>query len=356
MAFIAASNDLLFPISGTILVTGSNGHVASNIITEALLLGFKVRGTVRNPDSIPVLDKLYNNPNYSSVVIKDFITPGAFNEVVHAVDAIILTATPLPGPVDPNDIVPQTVAYAENVAKSALASQTVKRIVWTGSIPIVFKPGVTYKQDRNTWADDAVKAAWAPPPYTPDRAWINYKAAKDAAERALFEFAKRENAHYTVNSVLPCCIFGRIITQASDTGTWPQQILNGSVPSFGGNGRMLSPFIILLLYFADIIFYIEWYVDMVDVSRIHLAAAFDKTIVGERFIAAASKFDWNELIDTIQKISPSANVAPRFPEPVDKDLGDNDFAPGEAVLKKWWRQDSYKSLEQTLRENLAADL
>jgi nucleoside-diphosphate-sugar epimerase len=244
MSFAAASKDLLFPTSGTILVTGSNGHVASNIIVEALALGFKVRGTVRNPDKFPVLDKLYNNPNYSSVVVEDFITPGAFDEAVKGVDAILLTATPLPGPADPNDIVPQTIAYAVGVAKSALASPTVKRIVWTGTIPIVFNPGVAYKQDRTTWADDAVKAAWAPPPYTPDRAWVAYKAAKDEAERALFEFAKKENAHYTVNSVLPCCVFGRIITKPSDTGTWPQQILNGTVPPFGGNGRTFFPLVL----------------------------------------------------------------------------------------------------------------
>jgi nucleoside-diphosphate-sugar epimerase len=151
MSLSIHSKDLLFPATGTILVTGANGNVASNIITEALALGFKVIGTVRKPENIPVLDKLFNNAKYSSIVVGDISTPGVFDDVVKTVDAILLTATPTYGPVDPNDLVPKSIAYVTNVAKSALAAPRVKRIVYTGTIPIVFSPGKPYKQDRTTW-------------------------------------------------------------------------------------------------------------------------------------------------------------------------------------------------------------
>ncbi|EPE32871.1 hypothetical protein GLAREA_05883 [Glarea lozoyensis ATCC 20868] len=62
------------------------------------------------------------------------------------------------------------IAAAVGVLNSALSAPSVKRIVWTGTIPIAFRPGETYRQDGNTWAGDAVAAAWAPPPYTPERA------------------------------------------------------------------------------------------------------------------------------------------------------------------------------------------
>jgi len=94
---------------------------------------------------------------------------------------------------------------------------------------------------------------------------------------------------------------------------------------------------------------------MTDVARIHLAAAFDATIAGERFIAAADKFHWNELIDTVQKIAPSAKVAEHLPEPIDKDLGENDNAPGSAVLAKWFGQNGYTGLEEALRRNLEGE-
>lgn len=91
---------------------------------------------------------------------------------------------------------------------------------------------------------------------------------------------------------------------------------------------------------------------MTDVARIHLAAAFDATVAGERFIAAADKFHWNELIDTVQKIVPSAKVAEHLPEPINKDLGENDNAPGAVMLAKWFGQGSYTGLEETIRRHL----
>jgi hypothetical protein len=94
---------------------------------------------------------------------------------------------------------------------------------------------------------------------------------------------------------------------------------------------------------------------MTDVARIHLAAAFDSTIVGQRFIAAAAPFNWNELIDVVQKIKPSAKVAKHLADP-GKDLGEQDNAPGEGVLIKWWGQEGYTSFEETIRENLLEKL
>lgn len=87
-------------------------------------------------------------------------------------------------------------------------------------------------------------------------------------------------------------------------------------------------------------------------TRIHLAAAFDSTISGLRLIADADRFDWNELIDTVQKLAPSAAVSVRLSNP-DIDLGESDNAPGLALMNKWWDQKEYTSLEQTVRENSA---
>ncbi len=237
MSLTTHAKDLLFPPSSTILITGANGSVASNIITEALSLGFKVRGTVRSASSINTLATTFNNSNYSSIIVSDFIAPSAFDEAVRGVSAIILTATKLPGPIDPQDIVPETIASVTNILESASRESSVKRVVYTGTIPIVMKPGERYKNDANTWADEAVAAAFAPPPYGPDRIFVNYKAAKDGAEKALFAFARERNPGFTVNSVLPMCVFGRVVTRASETGEWPRMVLNGEIPPYQGNGR-----------------------------------------------------------------------------------------------------------------------
>jgi len=240
MSISTHSKDLLFPLTGTILVTGANGHLAGNIITEALALGLHVIGTVRREDTVTQLNTLFSNANYSTVVVADITEAGAFDELVKKVDAVILTATIQFGPSDPELIITPTIKHITNVAKSALAAPSVKRIVYTGTIPIVFRPGHAYKQDRTTWADDMVEAAKAPPPYTPERPFINYKAAKDLAEKALYEFVKTNKPHYTVNSVLPVAIFGKMVSgpgAASGAGNdIPRQVLGGALP-YGDNGR-----------------------------------------------------------------------------------------------------------------------
>ncbi len=241
MSFATHSKDLLFPKNGLLLITGANGWVASNIIVEALALGFRVRGTVRSENKIAPLEKLFNNPSYSTVVVEDFEAPSAFDEVVRGVDAIFITATKLPGPADPNKIIPGTIAGVVAVLQSALSVPSVKRIVYTGTIPIVFRPGEHYKLDGNSRAEDAVAAAWAPPPYLPDRAFINYKAAKNESEKAMFDFVETRKPHFTVNSVLPCACFGRSMLPRDETYDYPRSILRGEFPASGGNGRECSP-------------------------------------------------------------------------------------------------------------------
>ncbi|KAL2075841.1 hypothetical protein VTL71DRAFT_784 [Oculimacula yallundae] len=329
------SKVLLFPQGSLILVTGANGSVASNIITEALANGFRVRGTVRSASSIPSLTALYHSPLYSTVVIPDFKISDAFDTAVDSVSAIIHTATKLPGPVDPSEIVPETITSMQNILLSASKTPSVKRIVYTGTIPIAFKPNQPYKLDRTSWADEAVAASEAPPPYGPDRIFANYKAAKDGAEKQMFAFVnKNEGLGFSVNSVLPCCIFGRMVAKPSETGEWPRELLRGNWPAGAGVG--------------------QWYVNMTDVARLHLAAAIDATITNERFLAAAAPFNWNELVDVVQKIAPDAKVAAHLEDP-SIDIGVVDNQPGAEALKKWFGQDGWTGLEVSIRENLEGE-
>ena len=59
-------------------------------------MGFRVRGTVCTQGKIAALERLLNDANYSSIVVADMATPGAFDEAVQGVDAILITAMKLP--------------------------------------------------------------------------------------------------------------------------------------------------------------------------------------------------------------------------------------------------------------------
>ncbi|PVH72738.1 hypothetical protein DL98DRAFT_609745 [Cadophora sp. DSE1049] len=126
---------------------------------------------------------------------------------------------------------------------------------------IVFKPNQHYTQDRTTWADEDVAASEAFQPYGPDRVFVNYKAAEDGAKKAIFELGEREKLGFTVNSVLPTCIFGRIIGTPSETRWIPKQFLKAGWLASAGYG--------------------QWFVNMTDVAHLQLAAAFDATITNE---------------------------------------------------------------------------
>lgn len=92
-------------------------------------------------------------------------------------------------------------------------------------------------------------------------------------------------------------------------------------------------------------------VDMTDVARLHVVAAIDSTINHERIFAFGSPFNWNDLVDAVQKAKPSAVLQPHDPS-AGRDLSEPDNELGRTLLKKWWNQPDYTSLEESIRQNL----
>lgn len=98
---------------------------------------------------------------------------------------------------DPNVVIPQAVAFAENALKSAYKEASVKRFVLTSSSSTCYLavgsadpsvPGI--KVTADTWNESALKAAWADPPYTPDRGARVYAASKTESEQAVWKYHK----------------------------------------------------------------------------------------------------------------------------------------------------------------------
>lgn len=83
----------------TVLVTGANGFIAAWIVKYLLENGYSVRGTVRNKEKAAYFTTLYKDAVDSGrleyCTVPDFLAPGAFDEAVKGVDAIIHTATPV---------------------------------------------------------------------------------------------------------------------------------------------------------------------------------------------------------------------------------------------------------------------
>ena len=97
--------------------------------------------------------------------------------------ASILTFDP-----DPNKVIPAVVNGAVNVAASAAKQSSVKRFVYTSSSSAITgpKPNVEFTISTDNWNEEAVEAAWKPPPYEAERAWPVYGASKTQVWRRNF--------------------------------------------------------------------------------------------------------------------------------------------------------------------------
>ena len=85
-----------------------------------------------------------------------------------------------------------------------------KRFVFTSSSAAAVSstigaPGI--KVTEETWNEDAVKEAWAEPPYTPERAAPVYSASKTQAEQEVWKYHtehQNERPDLVVNTGTSC--------------------------------------------------------------------------------------------------------------------------------------------------------
>jgi nucleoside-diphosphate-sugar epimerase len=106
------------------------------------------------------------------------------------------------GLLDPNQMIPGVIAGSLNAMKAAAKEPSVKAVVltsssWACATPI---PNVEYHIDSKLWNEDAVKAAWAPPPYEQDRLMAVYAASKVEGEKACWKFMEENKPNFTFNA------------------------------------------------------------------------------------------------------------------------------------------------------------
>lgn len=62
---------------------------------------------------------------------------------------------------------------------------------------------------QESWFNEAVELAWAPPPYAPQRALYAYAASKVQAEKGLLEFVRSERPGFVLNTGMYVCMVVR---------------------------------------------------------------------------------------------------------------------------------------------------
>ncbi|CAN8104513.1 unnamed protein product [Discula destructiva] len=331
----------LDPSSTLILVTGASGHIASNIVKEALDLGYHVRGTARTQEKCDNTVKEHNkHPNYTTAVVPDFSSPSAeIDAAVKGVHSIIHVASDTSFSEDAEKVIGSVVQGTENFLRAAAKEPTVKRFTLTSSsaAALLARPGVEgIVATVDSWNDEAVDYARNKKGQSigpNDYGFLVYAASKTEGERALWNFMRNEKPSFVANAVLPNFNVGRIMGSSGATGVFVLGL-------FKEGKRQMTP---------------QYFIDVVDDSRLHLCGAvLDESLKNERIFAFAAPFNANDTIDAIQRVAPSADASKLQKDPSElSDLSKVPNEPGAKLLKKWFGQDGYKSLDQSVQENLA---
>ncbi|KFY30455.1 hypothetical protein V493_01899 [Pseudogymnoascus sp. VKM F-4281 (FW-2241)] len=329
------------PRGSWVLVTGANGFVASHVTQQFLQRGYKVRGTVRDLEKSSwlvqdVFKSYADNGDLELVVVPELAATGAFDDAIKGVSAIVHTASIVNFSPDPNEVITQTIAGATSILYAALKEPSVKAFVYTGSISTaaLYESGKSIHVERETWNEEALKLAWAPPPYDPSRSFFVYNASKTEAEMAVWKFQAEENPNFSVNCIDPSSIMGEALHKKhlETPYSYLKVLYDGNLGFLAG-----IPSII--------------HIDVKDVALLHVAAALDPEVNGARLQAWADNCNCNDILAILRRLYPQRSFLHDLPTPTPLTLT-TDLSQPLALLKKWGNQDGWKTLEETVADNM----
>ncbi|KAL6833435.1 hypothetical protein J3E69DRAFT_376543 [Trichoderma sp. SZMC 28015] len=330
-------SEYAIPPGGLVLVTGANGYIASHVVDVLLELGYNVRGTVRQ--SKPWLDRFfedrYGKGRYESIVVSAMEEEDAFASAAKGTDGIIHVATDVSLASDPHRIIPAVRNGTINALKAASSQESVKRFILTSSstaaiVPQANKKGVII--DENTWNDDIVALAWSGKAPDSAKGYVTYAASKTEGERAAWKWVEENKPGFVLNTVLPNCNFGRILI--------PEH-MHGSTMGFVRNFFKRD-------YSALELLPPQYFVDVRDTARLHVAALLDPNVKAERIFAFATEYNWTDVLTILRKLRPDQEF-PDDPENEGRDYTEVvPIARAQRLLQDFFGQTGWTSLEDSL--------
>jgi len=300
--------------SGKVLVTGANGFIAIWVVHTLLQQGYSVRGTVRSEGKAAHLRKTFasHGEKLELAIVPDITKEGAFDDAVRGVDAIAHTASPVTFTADdPDELIIPAVHGTTRVLESTLVhGKAVKRIVFTSSTAAVMQPenpGRTFTEAD--WNDGAVTEVREKGAAASQHS--KYRASKVLAERAAWDFAKRNEGKIQWDLVVlnPPFVFGPVIHETgSEAETlnesmiiWFRNVFRGVLDptELGKTGS-------------------EW-IDVRDLAEAHVRAIKINEAGGERILVSQGAAVWQDWINAARKHGAQAPV------------GDESYDPTQAV-------------------------
>jgi nucleoside-diphosphate-sugar epimerase len=252
-----------------VLVTGGSGFVGAHCIVALLNAGYRVRTTVRSLARKPDVLKMLQAGGITSVpagrvefVEADLEEDFGWAEAVAGCRYVLHVASPFPAeaPKHEDELIVPARDGALRVLRAA-RDAGVERVVLTSSFAAIgYGHGSSSRPSTEAdWTDATSPTTSA------------YAKSKTLAEKAAWDFIKKEGGELQLATVNPVAILGPVLGPDRSTSIQlVQRLIDGDIPGC----PQLSYGI----------------VDVRDVADLHLRAMVDPVAAGERFLAVAGPF------------------------------------------------------------------
>ncbi|KAF2500212.1 NAD(P)-binding protein [Lophium mytilinum] len=323
---------------GLVLVTGASGYIGSHVVDQLLKKGYRVRGTVRDATAQAWMTTHFGD-NFSLVQVQDLSAPNALDEAVKGVDGIAHVASDVHISADAENWIPPIVQAAINVLEAAAKEPSVKSVVYCSSNAAMHRlqTNTPYELTSDSWNDEAVEMAYKKDGVADIERMVDvYSASKVLAERASWEWVKKNQPQFVFNTIIPNVNFGGVV-------------------SLKHQGFRSSAGLVKAIWYGQTIGMAlikpQWCLDVEDDALLHIAALVLPGVKNERVIAMAYRFDWTQILDILKKLYPDHDFPLESLPDMGKDMGKVSTERSEELIRQMGKS-GFTSLEDTIRKSV----
>ena len=250
-----------------VMVTGASGYVAGWIVKSLLDAGVTVHATVRDPDgpkATPLVRLAEATPGRLKLFKADLLEPGAYGAAMAGCAIVFHTASPFRTDVtDPQrDLIDPALEGTRNVLTEASRTDSVKRVVLTSSCAAIYTDAIDTVNAPGGRIDESVWNRTASLDYQP------YSYSKTLAEREAWNIAGAQSG-WDLVVINPSLVMGPAVHGVPSSESF-------NIMKMVGNGTLRSGAPRLGLGMVDVR----------DLARAHLAAAYLPQASGRNIISA----------------------------------------------------------------------
>ncbi|RJE27644.1 Male sterility protein [Aspergillus sclerotialis] len=313
-----------------VLVTGGNGFIGAHCISTLLQSNHLVRATVRSSaKATATVEALKaagvpNLQNLETVVVEDPTKLDEFSKVLPGCQGILHLASAFSYEANPGEFEEKLLKPALNgtkvVVQAAAKYPEIKRVVIMSSFASIYDANLGLQPGRVYTEKD-----WCPLTYEDGRdaghVAIAYRASKVIAEKAAWDFIRDNPVNYTLVTLCPGMVFGRMIHPISSLSqlNTSNQIVWGVISA--GEGREMPP------TKGPV------WTDVEDLSLISLRSLTYPLSSHERFLTTEGSYDTQEIADIVRAQLPDKQGRIPVGEP-GKRIADTHFSCDSAKVQK----------------------